>query len=129
MAQSEFDFEDFNKRVQEQRDKEHSEARSGRDVLKVKLDKAEEQKAFLEEEITGLEEQIAVIDEFLGNEELVAPRDSGVKRTLETIAPKIRKWKFEAVVEVVREFKPRVKESSVRSAIARLVRDEVLSVE
>lgn len=128
MAQGEFDFVDFNKRVQEQRDKEHTEARAGRDKLKARLDEAESQRAVLDEEIEGLSEQIDVIDKFLGEEESVAPRDSGVKRTLETIASSIDDWQFDAIAEAVREFKPRVKESSVRSALARLVRDGVLSV-
>ena len=52
-----------------------------------------------------------------------------MKKTLGIIAPKMDHWDFDVIVESVREFKPQVKEASVRSALARLVRDEVLSVE
>jgi hypothetical protein len=129
MDQGAFDFEDFNKRVQEQRDKEYAEARSGRDVLQAKLDEAVSKRDELDDEIAGLEEQIGVIDKFLGEEESSAPRDSGVKRTIETIATSIDGWSLDEIASAVREYKPRVKVSSVRSALARLVKDGVLSVD
>lgn len=126
--QGEFDFVDFNKRVQEQRDREFAEAKTGRDALKVRLAEAEAKRAEFDDEIVGLKTQIDVIDKFLGTVIEEAPRDSGIKKTLETIASKIDNWNLEEVVDAVREYKPRVKESSVRSALARLVREGILSV-
>lgn len=132
--QSEFDFNDFNERVQKRRDEERAEAEAGRKALHARLELAEAKRAEVDEEIVGLKEQISVINAFLGDIETEAeksqtPRDSGVKKTLGIIAPKIDRWEFDVVVDAVREFKPLVKEASVRSALNRLVRNGVLSVE
>jgi len=97
---------------------------SERDTLQAEAQRIAERIATLNRDIEALQAVTSMFE----NGEDDGKRDSFVKVTLAGVAKdRIKDWvNLEGITEILRWEKPGVKESSVRSAIARLVRDGVL---
>lgn len=96
---------------------------SERDMLRQERQRIDERISTLDRDIAALQTVTTTFDQ-----EDEGRRDSYVKVTLAALAKdRLQAWTdLDSVTAILREEKPSVKESSVRSAIARLVRDGVL---